>query len=342
MPQIRYVDPVDARRADGVVAEVYEQAKRELGAVGAPFQMLSPAPELLASMWSLLRESLMVGGPEERLAKEVVATSIAVRNGCRFCTDAHTVLLHALGESALAEGLRAGTPPKEWAPLAQWALAPGPEGPFEASAAPRFIGTALVFEFITRLVQVLAHNESPHPVTATKLGRSVASRTLRTAVMADLEPGTSLALLEDRPGWARGLRMREPVWAAGSPVGVAYGHLRAYAASAGPGLLGGDAAEAVARTVGVREDTAGAGLPELVDGGGLEAGAALGARLAAAAAISPGSVNETYVDEWRGEKHSDHCVVHLLAYGTMTGVDALQDEIETRAAAAAGMTAGGF
>ncbi|MEU5154581.1 DNA-binding protein [Glycomyces sp. NPDC021274] len=329
MPQIRYVDPVDARQADGLVAEVYEQAKRELGAIGAPFQMLSPAPELLAAMWSLLRESLMVGGPEERLAKEVVATSIAVRNGCRFCTDAHTVLLHALGESVLAEGLRAGNPPKAWAPLAEWALDPGPEGPFKASAAPRFIGTVLVFEFITRLVQVLAHNESPHPVTATRLGRSVASRTLRAAVMADLEPGASLALLEERPGWARGLRVREPEWAAGSPVGLAYGTLRAYASS-GPGLLGGDAAEAVARTVGVRGDAVGEGLPELVGGEGLEPGPALGARLAVAAALAPAAVDETRVGAWRGEKHSDHCVVHLLAYGTMTGVDALQDEIEKR------------
>ncbi|MDA1362350.1 carboxymuconolactone decarboxylase family protein [Glycomyces luteolus] len=338
MPQIRYVAPVEARQADGLVAEVYSQAKRELGAVGAPFQMLSPAPELLASMWSLLRESLMVGGPEERLAKEVVATAIAVRNGCRFCTDAHTVLLHALGESALAEGLRASNPPKEWAPLAEWALEPGPEGPFAASAAPRFIGTALVFEFITRLVQVLAYNESPHPVTATRLGRSVASRTLRAAVMADLEPGTSLALLEERPGWARGLRVRVPGWAAGSPVGVAYGHLRAYASS-GPGLLGGDAAEAVARTVGVREDAVGDGLPELVDGGGLEAGPALGARLAVAAALAPGAVDEADVAAWRGAKHSDHCVVHLLAYGTMTGVDALQDEIEKRSAVLEGTDA---
>jgi AhpD family alkylhydroperoxidase len=312
-----------------VVAEVYAQAKRELGAIGAPFQMLSPAPELLAAMWSLLRESLMVGGPEERLAKEVVATAIAVRNGCRFCTDAHAVLLHALGESALAEGLRASDPPPEWAPLAAWAVDPGPEGPFPAAAAPRFIGTALVFEFITRLVQVLAHNESPHPVTATRLGRSAASRTLRAAVQADLEPGLSLPLLEDRPAWARGVRVREPVWAAGSPVGVAYGTLRAFASS-GTGLLGADAAEAVARTVGVREGSVGAGLPELVDGEGLEAGAALGARLAVAAALAPGAVNESDVDAWRGAKHSDHCVVHLLAYGTMTGVDALQDEIETR------------
>ena len=47
--------------------------------------------------------------------------------------------------------------------------------------------------------------------------------------------------------------------------------------------------------------------------------------------LSTGAVNDSDVEAWRGAKHSDHCVVHLLAYGTMTGVDALQDEIETRA-----------
>lgn len=328
-PAIRHVTPVDPKDAEGLVAAVYGQAKAELGVVGAPLQMLSPAPELLAAMWALLRESLLVGGAEERVAKEVVATAIAVRGGCRFCTDAHTMLLHALGESTLAEGLRASDPPPEWAPLAAWAVDPDPEGPFPAAAAPRFIGTALVFEFITRLVQVLARNESPHPATGTRLGRSVASRTLRTLVAADLEPGLSLQLLEDRPGWARKLQVREPGWAARSPVGVAYGTLRAYASS-GPGLLGADAAEAVARTVGVREDASGSGLPRLADGPDLEPGAALGARLAVASALAPGTVDESDVDAWRGEEHSDHCVVHLLAYGTMTGVDALQDEIETR------------
>ncbi|HEX2144092.1 MAG TPA: carboxymuconolactone decarboxylase family protein [Glycomyces sp.] len=328
-PAIRLVSAVDPRRAEGPVAEVYRQAKSELGVIGAPFLMLSPAPELLAAMWALLRESLLVGGPEERLAKEVVATAIAVRHGCRYCTDAHTTMLHALGESALAEGMRASDPPRAWAPLAAWALKPGPEGPFPAAAAPRFVGTALVFEFITRLVQALARNETPHPAMGSRLGRSVASRTMRAAVAADLEPGLSLRLLEDRPGWARGLPVREPEWAAGSPVGVAYGTLRALASS-GTGLLGADAAEAVSRTVGVRGEEAGDGLPELVDGAGLKDRAALGARLAVAAALAPHAVDESDVEAWRGRAHTDHCVVHLLAYGTMTGVDALQDEIETR------------
>src|SRR5690606_5111274 len=58
-PTVRHVTPVLPDAADGLVAEVYRQARTELGiTVGPPFMMLSPVPELLAPMWALLRESL--------------------------------------------------------------------------------------------------------------------------------------------------------------------------------------------------------------------------------------------------------------------------------------------
>lgn len=328
-PEVRHVVPVDPRRAEGLVADVYRQVKAELGVIGPAITMLSPAPELLAPVWALLRESLLVGGPEERKAKEVVATVIAVRNECRFCTDAHTMMLHAAGESELAEAIRAGRAPREWAALADWAAEPGPEGPFPAEAAPRFIGTVLVFELITRLVKALASNESPSPVTATRLGRSVASRLVREAVAADLEPGLSLPLLERRPDWAREVEIREPAWAAGSPVGRAYGSVRAMAAY-GSMLLSDRAADAVARTVGAAGTEIGAWPPAVAGGEELPSQAALGAWLAVSAALAPGAVAAADVEEWRGDVFTDHCVVHLLSYGAMTAVDAVQDEIETR------------
>ncbi|GAA2299105.1 carboxymuconolactone decarboxylase family protein [Glycomyces scopariae] len=328
-PAVRHVVPVDPKRAEGVVAEVYRQVKSELGVLGPAVTMFSPAPELLAPVWSLLRESLLVGGPEERRAKEVVATVIAVRNGCRFCTDAHVTLLHAAGEPELAEALRAGAAPPEWAALAAWAAAPTARGPFPAEAAPRFIGTALVFELITRMVKVLAENEAPSPVLATRLGRSVGSRLLRQAMAADLAPGASLPLLEERPQWARGTAVREPAWAAGSPVGRAYGAVRSMAAY-GSMLLSDAAVESVARTVGARGTDLADAMPELAGGAALPREAGLGARLAVAAALAPGAVAASDVASWRGEVFTDHCVVHLLAFGAMTAVDAVQDEIETR------------
>ncbi|SDD61269.1 alkylhydroperoxidase AhpD family core domain-containing protein [Glycomyces harbinensis] len=314
------------------MADVYRQVESELGVIGPAITLLSPAPELLAPVWALLRESLLVGGPQERKAKEVVATVIAVRNECRFCTDAHTMMLHAAGESELAEAVRSGRTPPEWSALAEWALKPGPEGPFPAEAAARFIGTALAFELITRLVKALADDESPSAVASSRLGRQVASRLVREAVSADLAPGASLPLLEDLPGWVRDVEVREPAWAAGSPVGRAYGAVRAMAGY-GSMLLSDQAADAVARTVGGGGTGLAGSAPELAGAQGLPSQAALGARLAVSAALAPGAVAESDVEEWRGDVFSDHCVVYLLTYGAMTAVDAVQDEIELECAA---------
>ena len=278
--QVRHVSPVPVEGAEGLVGAVYGQVRSELGVVGPAITMLSPAPELLAPVWALLRESLLVGGPVERLGKEVVATT--------------------------------------------------PQGPFPAEAAPRYLGTALVFELITRLVRSLTVNASPHPVTATRLGRAVASRRLRDAVAADLEPGLALPLLGRLPDWAAPAAVREPAWAAGSPVGAAYGAVRAMAAY-GSMLISDDAADAVHRAVAAFGPDVGDRLPPLDEIEAMPEQSALGARLAVSAALAPGRVADADVVRWRGEQFTDHCVVYLLAYGAMAAVDTVQDEFnETR------------
>lgn len=329
-PYIRHITPVDPSDAEGVIAEVARQGHADLGAVGATFSMLTPAPELLTAMWALLRESLLVGGPEERAAKEVVALSVAVKNSCRFCIDAHGVMLHALGEHELAETLSDGGTPREYAELAEWVERPGPDGPFGAEAAPRFIGTLLVFEFITRMVKVMATNVSPHPSMSTKLGRSVASRMIRSAVRQRLEPGLSLPLLEDRPAWLEevwpGLDLSVPAWAGDSPSGRAYAQLRAVA-SCGRDLLSDSAARAVEATV--ARDRGRLSWPVEVEGlDGLPPRAALGARVAAKAALDPGSLTDREVEDWRSGEVTDHCMVMLASFGAMLAVDQVQAECE--------------
>lgn len=327
-PSIRHITPIDPGEAEGVIAEVARQGQADLGAVGATFSMLTPAPELLTAMWALLRESLLVGGPEERAAKEVVALAVAVKNSCRFCIDAHGVMLHALGEHELAETLSEGGTPREHAELAEWIEHPRPDGPFEAEAAPRFIGTLLVFEFITRMLKVMATNASPHPSMSTKLGRSVASRMVRNAVRRRLEPGLSLPLLEDRPAWLEevwpGLDLSVPAWAGDSPSGRAYAQLRAVA-SCGRDLLSERAALAVETTVDRERGLL--SWPVEIEGlDGLPARAALGARVAAKAALDPGSLTDREVEDWRSGEVSDHCVVMLASFGAMLAVDRVQAE----------------
>jgi hypothetical protein len=76
----RYVTPVPTDAATGVVADVYEQIADEFGiSKPAALLTLSPAPELLAATWSLLRESLLAGDAP-RGNKEIVAIGVSRRS----------------------------------------------------------------------------------------------------------------------------------------------------------------------------------------------------------------------------------------------------------------------
>jgi hypothetical protein len=78
---VRYVHPVAARAAQGLVGEVYGQVGREFGALVEPFTLHSPSPELLAGAWSACRESLLVGYAR-REVKEAVAATVSRINRC--------------------------------------------------------------------------------------------------------------------------------------------------------------------------------------------------------------------------------------------------------------------
>jgi hypothetical protein len=56
---MRFIEPVTPRQADGLVAEVYGEIKRDFAllqdlAGNSPFIAHSPHPELLSAMWSVL------------------------------------------------------------------------------------------------------------------------------------------------------------------------------------------------------------------------------------------------------------------------------------------------
>jgi hypothetical protein len=60
----RYVQPVPARAATGLVARVYKQIKTDFGVLAEPLTVHSAAPELLAGAWIGCRETLVVGRVE--------------------------------------------------------------------------------------------------------------------------------------------------------------------------------------------------------------------------------------------------------------------------------------
>jgi AhpD family alkylhydroperoxidase len=316
----RHTEPLPPKSATGRVAEVYAQAARDFGiAEPAPFVVLSSAPALVAPAWALMRESLLAG-PGDRTGKEVAAFGVSQANRCRFCVDAHTMLLHATGDHALAERLARGEEPTDerHARVLDWARRTRVPGaarepyPFPAEEAPGYLGTVLAFHFINRVVSSLV-TERLLPADAQRLRpvRSLAGRSLSRTVRRTAVPGASLPLL-DGPG-------RGPAWAAGTPVGPAYAALGT-AASTGAGLLDADDQDLV--RVAVRD----------WDGSHPPVGSdpfpdrreRPGARLALLAALAPYRITDADVAAWRRPEHTDHCLVHLVAYGAFAAVDRVE------------------
>ncbi|WP_428951395.1 carboxymuconolactone decarboxylase family protein [Streptomyces sp. cg35] len=320
----RYTQPPSPQSATGTAAAVWEQTATDFGITHPPtLVVLSSAPELLAPAWALLREAL-IAGSGSRTDRELVAAGTSLANRCPFCVDAHAVLLHANGDHALGEAVaRAAAPGDERASrLLEWGRATRVPGspdlappPFARADLASHVGTALTFHFINRIVSALC-TENLLPAGAQRLQavRSLAGRSLSRVVRAPHRPGASLDLL-DSPGPG-------PAWAAGSSVGPAYDALRT-AATKGAGLLGDDDLALVQETVAKWDGSHPApGGPELP--GRAERP---GARLALLAALAPYRITGEDVAAWRVAPYTDHCLVHLIAYGAFAAVDRIESAL---------------
>jgi len=320
----RYTEPLPPKAATGRTAEVYAQLSRDFGIDEPPtFVVLSSAPELLAATWALTRESL-IAGPGGRTGKELAALGVSLANKCPFCVDAHTVLLHATGDHAMAERIAKGHQPEnaEHARVLDWgkrsrvpgaAFGDGPL-PFPPEDAPGYLGTMLAFHFINRVVSaLLTENMLPGNLQRFRTVRSLAGRTLARTVRRTAVPGESLTLL-DRPDPGEA-----PAWAGGTPVGVAYAALLR-AAMAGAGLLTPDDQDVVEE---VLQDWDGEH-PSLALPGVPGRDERPGARLVLLAALAPYRITDEDVAAWRRPEHTDHCLVHLVSYGAFLAVDRIE------------------
>ncbi|MFI5914121.1 carboxymuconolactone decarboxylase family protein [Dactylosporangium sp. NPDC051541] len=297
MSSYRFVTPVSGRSATGPVAAVYAASTRELGARFAPH--LSPAPDLHAALWTLLRESLLAG-TVPRARKEAVAAAVAMANRCPFCIDAHTAMLHATGDGETAAAILRDESPD---PLVAWARStrtaePDP-WPFPAAQAPEYVGTALANHYINRMVDALRPG-SPLPGGVLRApARRAAGRLLTRTV-------------------------RRPVPAGATSIDAAWGEFRRVAGRGGE-LLG-----ATARAV--LHDVVGRWRGEHPELGGGWPGTVLaevppderpGARLAVLAALAPYRLTESAVAAWRSTvgARGDEELVRVLGYGAFVAVD---------------------
>lgn len=329
----RYTTPV-RRAANGQVAAVYTQLRSDFGFRPPAMVAVSPAPDVLAADWALLRESLLVGSVS-RADKEIVATAVSLANRCPFCVDAHTMFLHATGSSKLAEAVKRGEPPADpaLAKLFAWAKATrtpnAPElsaPPFAAAEAPEYIGTALSFHFVNRMVSaLLTENVLPANLQRWRVIRDLGGRLFAGILRRPLRTGDGLRVLAEVPA--------EPVpaWAGDSPIGTAFAALRV--ASSPGGELLTEAARAVVLDAVAEWDGS---HPPMTGGWPADLLRVLpdpdraGVKLALLAAIAPYRITDTDVAAWRATHPADADLVRLLAFGAMAAVRRIEESLHKR------------
>ncbi len=206
---VKYIQPVSAGSAVGLVAEIYAQIKRDFGSLVEPFTLHSPIPRLLAGAWMAARES-QLAGMVRREIKEAVAATVSKINQCPYCVDAHTIMLKATGEHRAAQEINNGNYDQildlkvrrvvRWAsatrsPRSEALLSP----PFSREEAPEIIGTAVFYHYINRMVNVLL-SETPLPSNLPWLKKPMkrlASLLFSRAVRRQIPSGESLRFLPE-------------------------------------------------------------------------------------------------------------------------------------------------
>ena len=320
--QVRHLSTVPVRSATGTVAEVYAAVETEFGLLAPPVALHAPAPDLLVAVWSLLRESLLVGGTVPRAAKEAVATGVSLANACPYCVEVHAAVLGGLEPGSGARGLRAGGLPAVTEPrlrdLVRWGRDGGP-APGEDGTVPELLAVVLAFHYLNRVVHVFL-GPSPLPpglppaaggIVSNLLGRALApvARKARRSASSDedVEPPADLSWAAPRPALARAL-----------------GRVVAAVDGQGVRVLGGDERHAVRRALALPLDA----LPPAALGERIAAlladvppGRRPAARLAVLTAVAPHRVDDTVIEDYRAsapERHADADLLAVVAWAALT------------------------
>ncbi|RKT55207.1 carboxymuconolactone decarboxylase family protein [Saccharothrix australiensis] len=315
--QVRQVRPVRYGAARGDVARIYRELERDFGVLAPPIALHAPAPDVLAASWLMLRETLLVPGAVPRALKEAVSTAVSEGNSCPFCVAMHSSMLSDLvGRGAVADpAARAAS---------AWATANGSPDtgaghpvPFPVGHAPEMVGTAVILEYLNRMVNLFL-GELPLPPHVPAASMTVVRRVLvwliKSAERRGPRPGASLDLLPAAP-LPEDLR-----WAEGNPA-IAEAYARGAAAIDGAGR----------RSVpsGVRESV----LAHLArwDGRPMglsrawveEAVAALpgderaAGRLALLTALASYQVDQSVVDRFRERRPDDRSLIDLTSWASL-------------------------
>jgi len=324
---IRHIKAVAPNSAEGLVARVYAQIKKEFGALVEPFTLHSPSPELLAGAWSACRESLIVGDVR-RDVKEAVAASVSRINQCPYCVDAHTIMLNATSAHNSADAIIHQRDDQIRDPtvrsIVEWARATRSPGakillspPFSPKDAPEIIGTTVFFHYVNRMANVLL-SETPLPSNHPWLKgvfRRMAGWFFSRAIHRSKPLGLSLELLPESELPA------DLAWAKASPnIAGAFARFAAVIDMAGRDFIPKDVRECVVKHVQAwdgKDPKLGRHWVEEAMSGLDEKSKNIG-RLVLLTALAPYQVDDIVVHAFVTHNNEDKKLLGALAWGSFT------------------------
>jgi AhpD family alkylhydroperoxidase len=213
LAQVRHVAPIRPGQARGLVADVYRQLQRDFGMLAPPVCLHAPAPDVLAAVWLVLRETLVATGAASRATKEAVAAAVSHANACPYCVDVHTTALRGLTRARHAAAIADGRPDAVHDPAlraaAAWAHDSGTRDgatrhrlAVPADAAAELVGVAVAFHYLNRMVNVFLDRSPipPHLPAAVRSGiQQVLGWLMAPTARRRRAPGAALDLLPAAP-----------------------------------------------------------------------------------------------------------------------------------------------
>ncbi|MBM9509657.1 carboxymuconolactone decarboxylase family protein [Actinacidiphila acididurans] len=338
LTQVRHVAPVSYGAAEGRVARIYQELERDFGMLAPPIALHSPAPDVLAASWLMLRETLLVPGVASRAEKEAVASSVSASNECPYCLRMHAATLSSVLPPA-SRADRAADPltdPSVRA-LADWArensfrdTAGQSPAPFSSEPAPEFVASAVLLHYHNRMVNVFL-GELPLPPKAplTALGpvMRVVMWLIGSAARTSVPSGTSMELLPAAP------LADDLSWAASNPS-IADAYSRATAAVDEAGRR--SAPESVRDLLGAELDAWDGRPPGISRAWVDERTAALppedrpAGRLALLTALASYQVDDTVVAAFRATHPEDSALIDLTSWAALSAARRIGSWMQTK------------
>ena len=219
---MRYLDAVPRHKADGIVAEVYDQIADDFFVNGS-LTSRSGVPDLFAAIWTGGRETVLVDDQLDRTTKEALTATLSSINDCPYCGDMMVSLVHAANRHDDAARILDETEENITDPLLRERLlwvrtvatpgaAPPSSTPFNRAQLPEAIGSLMALSDINRFSHIVMDGSPVNAPFGLQAVKAFALRLFGGELKAThrhaLEPGRTLHLLPeaelpDDMQWAR-------------------------------------------------------------------------------------------------------------------------------------------